>query len=122
MSRFIQEVEGKLGEYWRNSALKEVEKARKQFEEDAYVVDGVCRWKSNNRVIMDDMAEKMEYAGCDFSREATRIARQEEVSNSLREYRRNSKEVSNEEMNEMRSAFGKGTKVVNIITGKVIQL
>ena len=52
-----------------------------------------------------------------FSR-ATMVARENEVSRSLAEYRRNARPASAEERNEMRAAFGEGQTVVNILTGE----
>jgi hypothetical protein len=42
----------------------------------------------------------------------------------LKDYRKRQRNVkpSNEELSEMRAAFGEGTEVVNIITGRRTQL
>ena len=45
-------------------------------------------------------------------------AREDEVTRSLAEYRRNARPASAEELHEMRAAFGEGQTVVNILTGE----
>ena len=93
-------------------------KAVAQAEKDATVeADGAIKWNSNGRYLMDDFCEKLEYAGYDFSREATAKKRDAQNEESLAEYRRNYKGLSAEELAEARAAFGEGTTVVNVLTG-----
>lgn len=142
MTRFLQEISGKLdkevverkrlrGEtvsnphYWEESAKRELENKMNEASEKAVVDEnGVIRWKSNNRCLMDDYCEILEYGGFDFSREATAKARSVEDAKFIKEYRESMKNhvYSDEEMAEMRNAFGEGTKVVNVISGKEIML
>ena len=84
--------------------------------------DGAIRWNSNGRYLMDDFCEKLEYAGYAFSREATAAKRDAQNAESLAEYRRNDKGFSREELAEARAAFGEGTTVVNVLTGKKTKL
>jgi len=87
---------------------------------DSYVVDGVFFWKSNDRPVPVDVfkdanmrvPEKQE-AACDASN-----------NKAIAEYKKSMENYvhSDEEMFEMRSAFGAGEKVVNVFTGKVTQL
>lgn len=108
-----------MGSKELNEVTRAVEKATK----DAIVEeDGAIKWKSNGRYLMDDFCEKLEYAGYDFSREATKLARDAQNSRFIEEYRKSYKGPSTEELSEMRAAFGRGTKVVNVITGETIQL
>ena len=67
---------------------------------------------------MSDMLEKLTYVTNEVDEEATKAAREEEVSRSLAEYRRNVRPASQEELDEMRAAFGEGQTVVNILTGE----
>ena len=67
---------------------------------------------------MSDMLEKLTYETNEVDEEATKAAREEEVSRSLAEYRRNARPSSQEELDEMRAAFGEGQTVVNILTGE----
>lgn len=125
MTRFQQEISGQLGEFWKKNAEKEVVKAIEWAYKDAIVEsDGAIRWKNNGHYLMDDLCEKLEYAGYNFSREATRVARDKQDSEFVRAYRERMKnhKYSEEEIFEMQAAFGKGTKVVNAITGQTIQL
>ena len=122
MTRFQQEISGQLGENWKKSAEREVEQAKNWFEEKAYVVDGIFRCKSNDRIPFDDMLEKMEYAGCQFDREASSLTRDEEVKIEIAKLRSKPAVHSEAEMREMRAAFGVGATVVDILTGEKIKL
>ena len=123
MTRFEREISGQLGEFWKNRAEKEVADAVRKATEDATVDEnGVIRWNSNWNCIPDDFCEKLEYAGFKFNREATREARAFEVNVFLEGYRKNYKGPSEEELSEMRSVFGEGSVVINVATGKQIQL
>ncbi len=118
MTRFEREISGSLGAFWKKNAEEEVKKAVAQAEKDATVeADGAIKWNSNGRYLMDDFCEKLEYAGFDFSREATAKKRDMQNEESLAEYRRNYKGLSAEELAEARVAFGEGTTVVNVLTG-----
>lgn len=86
---------------------------------DAYQDDeGVWRWKSNDRVPFSDMLGAW---GLDDETFAKCVdARDKDTEKSLAEYRERMKDYvpSDEEMFEMKAAFGEGTTVVNVITGK----
>ncbi len=84
--------------------------------------DGAIKWNSNGRYLMDDFCEKLEYAGYAFSREATARKREAQNAESLAEYRRNDKGLAGEALAEARAAFGEGTTVVNVLTGKKTRL
>lgn len=103
---------------------KDAERVIKQFETDAYVIDGVIRWKSNDRIPPNDILELWHYKGKDFDYEKSVAISDHETTLSLRAYRDRMKNYSPspEELSEMRSAFGSGAKVVDVITGKEIQL
>lgn len=123
MTRFEQEISGALGEYWVNSAKKEVERAVAKASTDATVDEnGVIRWNSNGNCIPDDFCEKLEYAGFQFSREATREAREIEDKEFIEQYKAMKHEPTEEELAEMRATFGAGTKVVDILSGREYQL
>ena len=123
MTRFQQEITGELGQWWKNQAEKEVERAVREADENAIVEDnGAIKWKSNGRYLMDDFCEMLEYAGYQFSREATAEARNIQVVESLKNYRLNYTGPNAEELAEMRATFGEGETIVDVITGDVIQL
>ncbi|HEL0778944.1 hypothetical protein KU719_06315 [Streptococcus equi subsp. zooepidemicus] len=123
MTRFERELSGALGAYWKNSAEKELEEIRKDLAEGKITIDenGVAR-NCIGRVLMSDMLEKLTYVTDEVDEEATKAARDEEVTRSLAEYRRNAKPASEEELSEMRAAFGEGQTIVNILTGERITL
>ena len=123
MTRFQQEINGELGQYWKNHAEKEVERAVRKADELAIVdSNGAIRWKSNGSYLMDDFCEMLEYAGYQFSRKATAEARNIQVKKCLKDYRMNYNGPNTEELAEMRSAFGVGETIVDVITGDVITL
>ena len=123
MTRFERELSGALGAYWKNSAEKELEEIRKDLAEGKITIDenGVAR-NCIGRVLMSDTLEKLTYVTDEVDVEATKAARDEEVTRSLAEYRRNAKLASEEELSEMRAAFGEGQTIVNILTGERITL
>ena len=123
MTRFERELSGALGAYWKNSAEKELEEIRKDLAEGKITIDenGVAR-NCIGRVLMSDMLEKLTYVTDEVDEEATKAARDEEVTRSLAEYRRNAKPASEEELSEMRAAFGEGQTIVHILTGERITL
>jgi hypothetical protein len=135
MTRFEQEISGLLDKqvaerkgtennhYWEKSAKAEVEKAVKEADEKAIVEeDGAIRWIASGNYLPDDFCEKLEYAGYAFSREATRQAKEVQSSEAIEAYRRQARQITTEEIEEMRSAFGRGTVVVDIITGQRIAI
>lgn len=135
MTRFEQEISGLLDKqvaerkgtennhYWERSAKAEVEKAVKEANEKAIVEEsGAIRWIASGNYLPDDFCEKLEYAGYTFSREATRQAREVQSSEAIEAYRRQARQITTEEIEEMRSAFGRGTVVVDIITGQRIAI
>jgi len=123
MTRFQQEITGLLGAYWQQNAEKELKAAVESAARDATVDEnGAISWKSNGSYLMDDFCEKLEFAGFHFSREATRAARDAQVAKELTEYRRNYKGPTEAELEEMRSTFGEGTTVVDVLAGVKIHL
>ena len=119
----MQEISGKLGDFWKKDAEERVILYCQKADENAIVEsDGGIRWRTSGNYILDDFCEVLEYAGYGFSREATKVARDRQLAAFAEEYRRNYKGPSEEELAEMRAAFGCGEKVVNILTGDVISL
>ena len=123
MTRFYQEITGVLGDYWKKGATKRVhdyvEEAKVKADVDS---NGAIRWKSNGNYLMDDYCEVLEYAGYPFSREATQIARDAQVAEQLADYKANPPMMTDENIAEMRAAFGGGTIVRDVITGKKYKL
>ena len=123
MTRFEREISGSLGAFWKKNAEEKVRKAVAQADTQATVeADGAIRWKSNGRYLMDDFCEKLAYAGYAFSREATAKKRESQNEESLAQYRRDDRGLSGEALAEARAAFGEGTTVVNVLTGRKTRL
>ena len=121
-SRFQQEISGELGSYWQKSAEAELLEIKEEIDNGLMTIDeyGVVRNRIG-RVVMADMLEKVMYVAADrVNEEATKAARAIEVSKAIEEYRANYKGPSQEELGEMRAAFGEGARVVNIFTGQCI--
>jgi len=123
MTRFMKELNGELGAFWKAEAEKELARIKADLEAGQITIDenGVAR-NCIGRALMDDMLEKLDLVTDKADRSATEAARAAENAEFLEEYRRNRKPHSAEEIAEMRSAFGAGTKVVDIITGETITL
>lgn len=125
MTRFMQEICGVLGEYWEKDARSKVERYMAEAGRDAVVdADGAIKWKSNGHYLMDDYCEVLEFGGFDFNRKATAVKRDEQNDKFIAEYKERMKNHvrSDEELAEMRSAFGAGAVVVDVITGEKIRL
>lgn len=123
MTRFEKELSGALGAYWKKEAQKELERIKADFLTGKITIDesGVAR-NCIGRVLMSDMLEKLAMVTDRVSVEATTRAREQEVAESLAEYRKNARPVTEEERMEMRAAFGEGTTVVNVLTGEETEL
>ena len=123
MTRFAREISGSLGAYWKASAEKELEQIRADFEAGNITVDenGVARNRIG-RILMSDLLEKLTYITDKVDAEATKAAREAENDAFLESYRKANHRHSEEELNELRAAFRKGTTVVDIITGERIRL
>lgn len=117
---FENRLNGLLGEFWVKDAQNEIAKAKADYESGRITIDdkGVAR-NCIGRVLMDDLAEVMTYVTDKIDRQATAEAREEEVHREIEEYRKNPPKMTEEDLLEMRAAFGPGEEVVDIFTGKV---
>lgn len=126
MSRFEEELQGLRGDFWRRNAEAEIEKMSQRAldGEIFFGADGVCRWKSNNRILPTDCREKLAHTPYRdlFDEEACKAADEKETAEAIEAYRRNRKVLTFEERMEMQAAFGKGTTVVDCISGERITL
>ena len=79
----------------------------------------VIRWKNNDRIPFGDMLSEFANAGWISRQEVENSLAQRKVEDrqSIEAYRKNYRGPSQEEMFEMRAAFGSGAKVVNVLTG-----
>ena len=123
MTRFAREWNGELGDFWQKHAHEEAERLMSQRDNIEVEEDGAAKWISSGNYLPADVVEKLTFAGADFfSAEATAAKREAQTAAFLDSYRRNYKGPSEEEKAEMRAAFGEGTTVVNVITGKKTRL
>ena len=100
---------------------KQKEKLRKDIVKESFIDDkGVRRWKKSKKVVPPCVYNDADMSCPDFQIEAY----YKEAEEKIAEYKERMKnyKYSEEELNEMRAAFGEGTEVINIITGKKIKL
>ena len=123
MTRFEKELSGALGAYWKKEAEKELARVEKDLEEGRITIDenGIAK-NCIARILHDDMLEKVAKVSDKVNIEETRAARDEETAKVIEAYRASCTGPREEEMFEMRAAFGTGTTVVDIFTGKKIKL
>jgi hypothetical protein len=122
MTRFEAELKGVHGEFWQKQAIEDIQKIEKEFEEkEILVLDcGALVWKSNGRALPKEVTEKLEFTNIIYNKEAHEKFRDEQTTKILQAIK--PRKVSRQEMHEMKAAFGKGTTVVNVFTGKKIKL
>ena len=91
---------------------------------EATIVNGVPRWNSNGKVPPNEVLDAWLSVGIEFDYEKAIKAREKDNLKFFNEYRevRKNYTVSDEELYEMRAAFGSGTQVVDVITGNVTNL
>lgn len=123
MTRFMMELSGHLGAYWKAEAEKELAEVKADLETGRITIDeaGIAR-NCIGRVVMADMLEKITLVTDKVNAVATTLAREAEVEESLREYRDNKHPYSAEDLAEMRAVFGPGVTVVNVLSGERIRL
>jgi len=100
-------------------------------QKDAFYIDEtdsksgpVVRWNTSNNIPFQDMLEAFVSLGYIGQLELQNSLDQRKIEDriAIEAYRKNYKGPSEEEMFEMRSAFGAGERVVNVLTGTVTQL
>ena len=123
MTRFQKELSGEFGAYWEKEAQKELERVKADLQAGKITIENGVARNCIGRVLMSDMLEKLAMVTDKASVEATTAAaRDKEVSESLAEDRKSARPATGEERMEMQAAFGKGTTVVNILTGEKTKL
>jgi hypothetical protein len=108
------------------SYLGRVEEDKEKFYIDETVDAPVIRWKSNNNIPPEECLDAFLKVGYITQQEHDNSNEQRgiEVAIRLQEYAVSMRNYvpSAEERYEMEAAFGKGAKVVNVITGQQVQL
>ena len=100
-------------------------------QKDAFYIDEtdsksgpVVRWNSNDSIPFQDMLEAFVSLGYIGQLELQNSLDQRKIEDriTIEAYRKNFKGYDSETLAEMRSEFGSGSKVVNVLTGTVTQL
>lgn len=121
----MAELSGELGDFWKKRAEEELDRVRNDLANGEITIDGngVAR-NCIGRVLMDDMVEKVALLTDAIDAKATRAEYDKETDAFLAEYRERMKNYkpSEEELFEMRAAFGPGETVVNVFTGQTYHL
>lgn len=123
MTRFMKELNGILGAYWKAEAEKELARVKADLDAGRITIDenGIAR-NCIGRVLMADLLEKLALVTDKADVAATNAAREAEVAKELESYRANKKPHTAAELAEMRAAFGPSTTVVDVLTGEKITL
>lgn len=100
----------------------ELPQAEKQFTEAYRDRNGILRWKSNNSVPMADMLGFWVELGLITSEDAKTCKAARAADNEAFFSQYHSREATSEEISEMRSCFGRGTTVVDVISGRKVRL
>ena len=121
---FDRELAGERGDYWKKEAERHLDRIRADFKSGQLIIesDGAGIWRSSGNYLPDECAYWAFVAGLPIDLDATEKKRDEQTERQLSEYRKNYKGPSQEELAEMRNAFGEGARVVNVLTGTVTQL
>ena len=113
----------KSGMRWQRERAEEL---KKNLETQTTIDEkGIMRWTTNNRVPPLDCLEFAKFGlKIPVDIPASIAQGDKETQKDLQEYRIRmaEREITPEERFEMEAAFGKGTTIVDIITGKEIQL
>lgn len=122
-TRFMQELSGDLGDYWKKHAEEELKQVKEDYLAGEITIDksGVAR-NCIGKALMSDMLEKLALVTSYVDTEATLAVREEEVTAAIAEYRQNYTGPSEEELAEMRSEFGSDQEIVNLFTDQTICL
>ena len=125
MTRFDRELRGEYGEFWKKEATQYLHKVEEEVFRGEITIDkeGVAR-NCIGRVVVDEVANALDYIIQDgsFRWDKTIEARQKEDEEFIKNYIAQDRGPSDEEIIEMKAAFGEGTTVIDILTGKQIQL
>lgn len=110
--------------YWVRKEKENIDRMVKKYLSGELLLDkdGAGYWAVNGNYIFDDNAYEAHLGGVPINLDATFDKREAQVSEQLAKYRKNWRPPSGEALAEMRSAFGAGEVVVDVLSGKVIQL
>lgn len=125
MTRFDRELRGEYGEFWKKKAIQYLHKIEEEVFRGEITIDkeGVAR-NCIGRVVVDEVANALDYIIQDgsFKLDKTVEARNAENTQFIKNYMAQDRNPSDEELLEMKAAFGEGATVIDVLTGKRIQL
>lgn len=125
MTRFDRELKGEHGEFWKKKATQYLHKIEEEVFRGEITIDkeGVAR-NCIGRVVVHEVANALDYIIQDgsFRWDKTIEVRNKENEEFLKEYASREPHYSGEEIAEMKAAFGEGDTVIDVLTGKRIQL
>lgn len=125
MTRFDRELRGEYGEFWKKKATQYLHKIEEEVFRGEITIDkeGVAR-NCIGRVVVDEVANALDYIIQDgsFRLDKTVEARDAEDTQFIKNYMAQNRNPSDEELLEMKAAFGEGATVIDVLTGKRIQL
>lgn len=125
MTRFGRELRGEYGEFWKKKAIQYLHKIEEEVFRGEITIDkeGVAR-NCIGRVVVDEVANALDYIIQDgsFRLDKTVEARDAEDTQFIKNYMAQNRNPSDEELLEMKAAFGEGATVIDVLTGKRIQL
>lgn len=110
MSNLIKDLSS-ANAFFKKDAERVVEKLRNE----ATIMNGVIRWKSNERVPPMDCLELAVHIGLPINIEKCLMSSQAEIFDFLNNYRNESNEENDA---EARAEFGPGVEMVNVISGR----
>lgn len=119
-TRFMMDYTGKMGEFWQKKAYEQVAEVAADVAAGRITIVNGVPYNSLNRILPTDMIEMVSLAGYEIDLEAIKRAESEEIEalrRTMRNHRYNAEEIA-----EMRSDFGAGTTVVDVLTGRKIHL
>ena len=124
---FNLELDGKFGEVRKRGAVEEIAYMEKKYENGELVInDGGASWVTNGAYIpMHCLAAFLrgKYGHLVDAETHERLLNDQNTK-SIQEYKERMKNhvYSEEELFEMRSSFGEGVEIVDVITGNKIRL
>jgi hypothetical protein len=108
--------------FWKNDAQKTLTRTIGNY----YVKDNAFVWVTSGNLVPTDILELLHAAKQITDDQLTKALEQYDIitTKELAAYRQqmSKRQYSQEDLGEMRAAFGKGTVVVNAITGKRVKL
>ena len=121
MTRFERELSGALGAFWKKNAEKEIEKMQARADNGEIRTDsqGAAFWARSGKALPSDSAEILGFTTFEFDSTATADLREAQTIAFLAGYRHT---PTAEERAEMQAVFGKGTTVVDCLSGQKIRL